>query len=167
MIGLTCFLQLLPKFVINPACLFQKTLIYDPTQRISAKEALQHPYFDDLDKSTLPAKNWDEQHICCSQPYVLMWWHLAVLNQLCKVLVRSFFFTTFLHIQYTYTLACTINFLVCFSKLVSCVPVIWFGWFTRGCWHSDLEPSLQVAQTSWTHSNYHVFGSSLMGGHSP
>lgn len=37
---------------------FQKTLTYDPTRRISAKEALDHPYFDDLDKSILPAKIW-------------------------------------------------------------------------------------------------------------
>lgn len=36
--------------------LLQKTLVYDPTRRISAKEALKHPYFDDLDKSTLPAR---------------------------------------------------------------------------------------------------------------
>jgi serine/threonine protein kinase len=31
-------------------------LIYDPAKRISAKRALLHPYFDDLDKYTLPAK---------------------------------------------------------------------------------------------------------------
>jgi len=31
-------------------------LIYDPAKRISAKKAIVHPYFDDLDKSTLPAK---------------------------------------------------------------------------------------------------------------
>ncbi|XP_068211351.1 cyclin-dependent kinase 1 isoform X1 [Palaemon carinicauda] len=37
--------------------LLSKTLIYDPTRRITAKEALDHPYFDDLDKSTLPAPN--------------------------------------------------------------------------------------------------------------
>ncbi|KAK8376055.1 hypothetical protein O3P69_008638 [Scylla paramamosain] len=35
--------------------LLSKTLIYDPTKRISAKEALKHPYFDDLDRSSLPA----------------------------------------------------------------------------------------------------------------
>ena len=33
-----------------------RMLIYDPAKRISAKQALQHPYFDDLDKSDLPAK---------------------------------------------------------------------------------------------------------------
>ncbi|GBG60961.1 hypothetical protein CBR_g18560 [Chara braunii] len=31
--------------------LLQKMLQYDPAKRISAKEALHHPYFDDLDKS--------------------------------------------------------------------------------------------------------------------
>jgi len=36
--------------------LLRKTLVYDPTRRISAKEALKHPYFDDLDKASLPAR---------------------------------------------------------------------------------------------------------------
>eukprot|EP00850_Spirogloea_muscicola_P006966 SM000034S12720 [mRNA] locus=s34:382349:384542:- [translate_table: standard] len=31
--------------------LLKKMLEYDPSQRVSAKEALRHPYFDDLDKS--------------------------------------------------------------------------------------------------------------------
>ena len=31
-------------------------LVYDPSKRISAKRALLHPYFDDLDKKSLPAK---------------------------------------------------------------------------------------------------------------
>lgn len=35
--------------------LLQKTLIYDPAIRISAKTALLHPYFEDLDKSSLPS----------------------------------------------------------------------------------------------------------------
>ncbi|XP_009950749.1 PREDICTED: cyclin-dependent kinase 1 isoform X3 [Leptosomus discolor] len=35
--------------------LLSKMLIYDPAKRISGKMALKHPYFDDLDKSTLPA----------------------------------------------------------------------------------------------------------------
>ncbi|XP_059803380.1 cyclin-dependent kinase 1 [Hemitrygon akajei] len=39
----------------NGLDLLAKTLTYDPTRRISAKEALYHPYFDDLDKSSLPA----------------------------------------------------------------------------------------------------------------
>ncbi|KAL7990325.1 hypothetical protein Chor_013755 [Crotalus horridus] len=33
----------------------QKMLIYDPAKRISGRMALNHPYFDDLDKSKLPA----------------------------------------------------------------------------------------------------------------
>jgi len=36
--------------------LLEQMLIYDPAKRISAKKAIVHPYFDDLDKSTLPAK---------------------------------------------------------------------------------------------------------------
>ncbi|PSN41821.1 Cyclin-dependent kinase 1 [Blattella germanica] len=34
--------------------LLQQMLTYDPAARISAKAALKHPFFDDLDKSTLP-----------------------------------------------------------------------------------------------------------------
>lgn len=34
--------------------LLQSMLKYDPSQRISAKAALHHPYFDDLDKESLP-----------------------------------------------------------------------------------------------------------------
>jgi len=36
--------------------LLEKMLIYDPSKRISARKALLHPYFDDLDKMSLPAK---------------------------------------------------------------------------------------------------------------
>jgi len=36
--------------------LLEAMLIYDPSKRISAKKALLHPYFDDLDKNNLPAK---------------------------------------------------------------------------------------------------------------
>jgi serine/threonine protein kinase len=32
----------------------QKMLRYAPQERISAKEALKHPYFDDLDKTKYP-----------------------------------------------------------------------------------------------------------------
>lgn len=35
--------------------LLEKMLIYNPAKRISAKAALDHPYFNDLDLSTLPA----------------------------------------------------------------------------------------------------------------
>ena len=31
--------------------LLQKMLVYDPAKRIHATEALEHPYFDSLDKS--------------------------------------------------------------------------------------------------------------------
>ena len=31
--------------------LIERMLVYEPTNRISAKAALSHPYFDDLDKS--------------------------------------------------------------------------------------------------------------------
>jgi len=36
--------------------LLEMMLVYDPSKRISAKKALLHPYFNDLDKNTLPAK---------------------------------------------------------------------------------------------------------------
>jgi len=43
---------------IEPAGLdlIREMLIYDPSKRISAKKALLHPYFNDLDKNSLPAK---------------------------------------------------------------------------------------------------------------
>jgi len=36
--------------------LLEQMLIYDPSKRISARRALLHNYFDDLDKNSLPAK---------------------------------------------------------------------------------------------------------------
>ena len=36
--------------------IFYRMLVFDPSKRISAKQAIQHPYFDDLDKMELPAK---------------------------------------------------------------------------------------------------------------
>lgn len=36
--------------------LLEQMLVYDPSKRISARRALLHPYFDDLDKHSLPAK---------------------------------------------------------------------------------------------------------------
>ena len=43
---------------IDPAGLdlLMSMLVYDPAKRISAKKALLHPYFDNLDKNSLPAK---------------------------------------------------------------------------------------------------------------
>jgi len=43
---------------VEPAAvdLLEKCMSYDPVQRISAKGALAHPYFSDLDKESLPAK---------------------------------------------------------------------------------------------------------------
>ena len=43
---------------IDPAGLdlLEQMLVYDPSKRISAKKALLHPYFDDLDKTALPAR---------------------------------------------------------------------------------------------------------------
>ena len=41
--------------------LLEQMLIYDPAKRISAKKALLHPYFDDLDKTSLPAKPGEYQ----------------------------------------------------------------------------------------------------------
>jgi len=38
--------------------LLQQMLIYDPARRIIAKAIMQHKYFDDLDKSTLPSANF-------------------------------------------------------------------------------------------------------------
>ncbi|EGT33496.1 CBN-CDK-1 protein [Caenorhabditis brenneri] len=42
----------------NAFSLLEGLLIYDPALRISSKKALVHPYFDDLDTSTLPAGNF-------------------------------------------------------------------------------------------------------------
>lgn len=37
----------------------QDMLTYDPAQRISAKQLLKNPYFDDVDRKKLPAGNYD------------------------------------------------------------------------------------------------------------
>lgn len=37
--------------------ILEKMLVYDPTMRVSAKVALKHPFFDDVDKRSLPASN--------------------------------------------------------------------------------------------------------------
>ncbi|KAJ7333561.1 Cell division protein kinase 1 [Desmophyllum pertusum] len=44
-----------PQLDNNGLDLLEKMLAYNPANRISAKAALDHPYFDDLDLSTLPA----------------------------------------------------------------------------------------------------------------
>lgn len=40
--------------------LLQKMLIYTPSERINARNILKHPYFDDLDKRSLPAQVIDD-----------------------------------------------------------------------------------------------------------
>lgn len=42
--------------------LLQKMFIYDPARRISAKAAVKHPYFDDLDKTKLPSHNFVQNY---------------------------------------------------------------------------------------------------------
>ncbi|KAM3727073.1 Cyclin-dependent kinase [Dirofilaria immitis] len=41
----------------------QQMLIYDPAQRISAKELLQDPYFADVDRTMLPASDYDSTFV--------------------------------------------------------------------------------------------------------
>jgi len=43
--------RMIPQLDANGIDLLQKMLVYCPGKRISAKRALSHPYFDDLDKS--------------------------------------------------------------------------------------------------------------------
>uniref|UniRef100_A0A0N4Z9R1 Protein kinase domain-containing protein n=1 Tax=Parastrongyloides trichosuri TaxID=131310 RepID=A0A0N4Z9R1_PARTI len=38
--------------------LMEKMLVYEPSLRIDMKSALNHPYFDDLDRRALPAGDW-------------------------------------------------------------------------------------------------------------
>ena len=45
---------LVPEMDDSGLDLLQKMIIYDPNKRISGKAALLHPYFDNLDTSTLP-----------------------------------------------------------------------------------------------------------------
>lgn len=47
--------QVCPKLSQEGCDLLLEMLVYNPGKRMSAKTALKHPYFDDLDKSTLPA----------------------------------------------------------------------------------------------------------------
>jgi len=41
----------------NGIDLLSKCLVYNPSHRISTKQALDHPFFDDVDKQSLPAAN--------------------------------------------------------------------------------------------------------------
>jgi serine/threonine protein kinase len=41
--------EVVPQLDNDGLDLLARLLVYDPTQRISAKQALQHPYFHDLD----------------------------------------------------------------------------------------------------------------------
>jgi serine/threonine protein kinase len=45
--------EIVPNMDPAGADLLQKMLVYEPSRRITAKQALTHPYFDDLDKSQL------------------------------------------------------------------------------------------------------------------
>lgn len=45
--------SIVPKLDAQGADLLSKMLQYQPSKRISAKQAMQHPWFDDLDKSSL------------------------------------------------------------------------------------------------------------------
>jgi len=38
--------------------LLRKSLVYDPAKRITARALLTHPYFDDLDRNSLPSKEF-------------------------------------------------------------------------------------------------------------
>lgn len=42
--------------------LLEKMFVYDPAHRISAKVAIKHPYFDDLDKTKLPSYNYVQKY---------------------------------------------------------------------------------------------------------
>jgi len=48
--------RIVPQLDAKGIDLLTRMLIYQPGQRISAKSALKHPYFEDLDKSSYPAK---------------------------------------------------------------------------------------------------------------
>lgn len=39
--------------------LFQQMLIYDPALRVSAKKIIHHRFFDDIDRSKMPAGDYD------------------------------------------------------------------------------------------------------------
>lgn len=65
-----CFSFFFGEVVVILCCLLlvQKMLKYDPAERISAKSALDHPYFDSLDKSQFWSIRLllERSFICCS-----------------------------------------------------------------------------------------------------
>jgi serine/threonine protein kinase len=46
--------QLCPRLGVAGCDLLMQMAVYNPGKRLSAKKALDHPYFNDLDKSSLP-----------------------------------------------------------------------------------------------------------------
>ena len=58
--------------------LFQSLLIYDPSKRIAAKDALKHHYFDDLEKDSLPASSIN--HWFVGSSFV---WHISSHQEIC------------------------------------------------------------------------------------
>ncbi|XP_065189214.1 cyclin-dependent kinase 1-like [Sycon ciliatum] len=50
------FSKIVPSLKTEGVDLLQRMLQYDPARRISAKQALNHSYFEDLDRSKLPAR---------------------------------------------------------------------------------------------------------------
>ena len=42
--------RVMPRLSANGIDLLEKCLIYEPTKRITAKEAMEHPFFDDIRK---------------------------------------------------------------------------------------------------------------------
>lgn len=46
--------------------LLEKTLIYDPVHRISAKKILEHSYFDGFDKKYVPAVWTPVRQLTCN-----------------------------------------------------------------------------------------------------
>ena len=63
----------LQHFFHNIVCFSQQMLVYCPHQRISAKDVLTHPYFTDLDKTTLPARNFKPMEMMYDWCACLKW----------------------------------------------------------------------------------------------
>lgn len=43
-------------------------LVYNPVNRIAAKEMLKHPYFDNVDKKSLPAGDYQGELVLPTLP---------------------------------------------------------------------------------------------------